>query len=93
MTERHIVDDLLLRLDFRDPDPQVIDLSPAGGVVSTLQEAKIECLSGDKVSLYIVCSFPKLRLDTISFFCRSGFISLLLPPSLPRQIPGISFLD
>ncbi|KAG6908421.1 hypothetical protein DXG01_004714 [Tephrocybe rancida] len=47
------LDDLLLRLDFRDRDPQVIDLSPAGGVVSTLQESKIECLSADKdVYLY-----------------------------------------
>ncbi|GLB42109.1 putative major facilitator superfamily protein [Lyophyllum shimeji] len=47
------LDDLLLRLDFRDPDPEVIDLSPAGGVVSTLQESKIECLSADKdVYLY-----------------------------------------
>ncbi|KAH0581449.1 hypothetical protein H2248_012530 [Termitomyces sp. 'cryptogamus'] len=47
------LDDLLSRLDFRDPDPQVIDLSPAGGVVSTLQESKIECLSADKdVYLY-----------------------------------------
>lgn len=44
-----ISDDLLLRLDFRDPTPEVIDLSPVGGVVSTLQEGKIECLSGDKV--------------------------------------------
>lgn len=43
-------DDLLLRLDFRDPDPEVIDLSPVGGVVSTLKESKIECLSADKVS-------------------------------------------
>lgn len=42
-------DDLLLRLDFRDPDPVVIDLSPAGDVVSTLKESKIECLSADKV--------------------------------------------
>lgn len=42
-------DDLLLRLDFRDPDPEVIDISPEGGVVSTLQESKIECISGDKV--------------------------------------------
>ena len=44
-----ISDDLLLRLDFRDPNPEVVDLSPVGGVVSTLQEGKIECLSGDKV--------------------------------------------
>ena len=44
-----VVDDLLLRLDFRDPEPEVIDLSPEGGVVSTLQEAKIECTTNDKV--------------------------------------------
>ena len=44
-----ILDDLLLRLDFRDPTPEIIDLSPVGGMVSTLQEGKIECLSGDKV--------------------------------------------
>ncbi|KXN89342.1 ATP-dependent RNA helicase MAK5 [Leucoagaricus sp. SymC.cos] len=47
------IDDLLLRLDFRDPEPEIIDLSPEGKVVSTLQEAKIECLTNDKdVYLY-----------------------------------------
>ncbi|KAF9530142.1 P-loop containing nucleoside triphosphate hydrolase protein [Crepidotus variabilis] len=47
------LDDLLLRLDFRDPKPEVIDLSPVGGVVSTLQESKIDCPVGDKdVYLY-----------------------------------------
>ena len=45
----HITDDLLMKLDFRDPDPEVIDLSPKGGVVSTLQESQVECLSADKV--------------------------------------------
>jgi ATP-dependent RNA helicase DDX24/MAK5 len=45
------LDDLLLRLDFRDPTPEIIDLSPVGGIVSTLQEGKIECLSDDKVRL------------------------------------------
>ena len=49
-----ILDDLLLRLDFRDPAPEIIDLSPVGGVVSTLQEGKIECLSGDKVRLIYI---------------------------------------
>lgn len=43
------IDDLLLRLDFRDPEPTVIDLSPEGGAVSTLHEAKIECTKNDKV--------------------------------------------
>lgn len=47
------IDDLLLRLDFRDPEPEVIDLSPVGGVVSTLKESKIECLSADKVGVFV----------------------------------------
>ena len=42
-------EDLLERLDFRDPEPEIIDLSPEGGVVSSLQESQIECLSADKV--------------------------------------------
>jgi ATP-dependent RNA helicase DDX24/MAK5 len=41
----------LLKLDFRDPDPELIDLSPEGGLVETLKECKIECLLPDKVSL------------------------------------------
>ena len=43
-----------MRLDFRDPEPEVIDLSPVGGVVSTLRESQVECLSADKVS------FPRM---------------------------------
>ncbi|KAF8505085.1 ATP-dependent RNA helicase [Hysterangium stoloniferum] len=47
------LDDLIMRLDFRDPDPVVIDLSPVGGRVQGLQESKVECLSTDKdVYLY-----------------------------------------
>ena len=30
-----------------DPEPEVINISPEGGVVSTLQEGKVECLSTD----------------------------------------------
>lgn len=44
-----LTDDLLLRLDFRDPEPQVIDISPAGGVVDSLRESKVDCLGADKV--------------------------------------------
>jgi hypothetical protein len=55
-------DDLLLRLDFRDPDPEVIDLSPVGGVVSTLQESKVECLSSDKAR-----SFASHRNETLNY--------------------------
>ncbi|KAM0792433.1 hypothetical protein ACM66B_005110 [Microbotryomycetes sp. NB124-2] len=42
------LDDLLLKLDFRDEDPEVIDLSPEGAIVETLQECKVECLTADK---------------------------------------------
>jgi ATP-dependent RNA helicase DDX24/MAK5 len=40
---------LLERLDFRDLEPEVINLSPEGCVVSSLQESQVECLSADKV--------------------------------------------
>lgn len=39
---------LLGKLDFRDPDPTVIDLTSETGLVSTLQEAQIECLTTEK---------------------------------------------
>lgn len=42
-------DDLLMKLDFRDSDPMIIDLSPKGGRVEGLQESKVECLANDKV--------------------------------------------
>jgi ATP-dependent RNA helicase DDX24/MAK5 len=42
-------DELLYRLDMRDPEPEVIDLSPERGIVETLKEGMIECLSAEKV--------------------------------------------
>jgi ATP-dependent RNA helicase DDX24/MAK5 len=38
------------RLDFRDENPEVIDLSPEGGVVAMLKESMVECVVADKVS-------------------------------------------
>ena len=49
-----VLDELLLKLDFRDPDPEIIDLSPKGGVVSTLKESRIDCLTKDKVGLPVM---------------------------------------
>lgn len=43
-----LTEDLFEKLDFRDPQPEVIDLSPKDGVVSTLQESKIECMVNEK---------------------------------------------
>ncbi|KAG9104867.1 ATP-dependent RNA helicase [Ceratobasidium sp. 370] len=54
------LDDLLMKLDFRDPSPKIIDLSPAYGKVSTLKESRIECVSGDKdfYLYYFLLRFP-----------------------------------
>jgi ATP-dependent RNA helicase DDX24/MAK5 len=43
-----------LRLDFRDADPEIIDISPKGGVVATLKESRIECLANDKVRVRVL---------------------------------------
>lgn len=66
-------DELLLRLDFRDPDPKVIDISPDGGVVSTLQESKIECLSSEKVNvtdtlIQVPIHLRQLRKDAYLYY-------------------------
>ncbi|KII87625.1 hypothetical protein PLICRDRAFT_124996 [Plicaturopsis crispa FD-325 SS-3] len=62
------LDDLLLRLDFRDPDPEVIDISPEGGVVSSLKESKIECLGTDKdvYLYYFLLRYPGRSLVFLS---------------------------
>ncbi|PFH50638.1 hypothetical protein AMATHDRAFT_144681 [Amanita thiersii Skay4041] len=63
-----VPDDLLLRLDFRDSQPETIDLSPAGGVVPTLQESKIECISTDKdvYLYYFLLRYPGRSLVFLS---------------------------
>ncbi|GBE88760.1 ATP-dependent RNA helicase MAK5 [Sparassis crispa] len=72
------LDDLLMRLDFRDPSPAVIDLSPEGGVVATLQESKIECLSSDKDAYlyYFLLRYPG---RTLVFLSAIDGIRRLLP--------------
>ncbi|EIW66497.1 hypothetical protein TREMEDRAFT_65359 [Tremella mesenterica DSM 1558] len=42
------LEDLVERLDFRDKNPEVIDLSPEGGVVAMLKESMIECVLSEK---------------------------------------------
>ncbi|OCH86850.1 DEAD-domain-containing protein [Obba rivulosa] len=72
------LDDLLLRLDFRDPTPAVIDISPAGGVVATLQESKVECLALDKDAYlyYFLLRYPG---RTLVFLSSIDGIRRLLP--------------
>lgn len=65
----------------------MIDLSPIGGVVSTLQESKIECLSADKVgSLLLHIEMQKVNLDP-------GCLLVLFSITLPRSITCLPILD
>ncbi|THH03666.1 hypothetical protein EW146_g10368 [Bondarzewia mesenterica] len=71
-------DDLVLRLDFRDPEPDIVDLSPVGGVVSTLKESKIECLSGDK-DIYLYYFLLRYPGRSLVFLSAVDGIRRLLP--------------
>ncbi|KAI0738963.1 DEAD-domain-containing protein [Daedaleopsis nitida] len=72
------LDDLLLRLDFRDPDPAVVDISPVGSVVATLKESKIECLANNKDAYlyYFLLRYPG---RTLVFLSAIDGIRRLLP--------------
>ncbi|KAI0942156.1 hypothetical protein AcW1_009535 [Taiwanofungus camphoratus] len=72
------LDDLLMRLDFRDPEPAIIDLSPAGGVVATLRESKIECLTSDK-DVYLYYFLLRYPGRTLVFLSSIDGIRRLLP--------------
>ncbi|CAE6388803.1 unnamed protein product [Rhizoctonia solani] len=62
------LDDLLMKLDFRDPDPVIVDISPEYGKVSTLTESRIECISGDKdfYLYYFLLRYPGRSLVFVS---------------------------
>ncbi|KAG9028583.1 ATP-dependent RNA helicase [Tulasnella sp. JGI-2019a] len=72
------LDDLLMRLDFRDEDPEVIDLSPQGGVVESLQESKVECLVKDK-DVYLYYFLLRYPGRTLVFLSAIDGIRRLLP--------------
>jgi hypothetical protein len=71
------LDDLLSRLDFRDPEPEIVDISPKGGIVPTLKESRIECLATDKVR--VLRSTCPLSMSPVA-----GCLSLLFSPAVPR---------
>ncbi|KAL7415002.1 P-loop containing nucleoside triphosphate hydrolase protein [Mrakia frigida] len=61
------LDDLFEKLDFRDADPEIIDLSSEDGMVSTLQESKIECMSNEK-DLYLYYFLLRYPGRSLIFF-------------------------
>jgi len=72
------LDDLLMRLDFRDPEPEIIDLTPEGNVVSTLTEGRINCLSTDK-DAYLYYFFLRYPGRSLVFLQSIDGIRRLLP--------------
>ncbi|GAA5951965.1 hypothetical protein JCM8115_005291 [Rhodotorula mucilaginosa] len=72
------LDDLLDKLDFRDPDPEIIDLSPEHGLVETLKECKIECLQQEK-DVYLYHFLVRYPARTIVFLASIDGIRRLHP--------------
>jgi hypothetical protein len=83
-------DDLLLKLDFRDPEPEIIDISPQGGVVSSLKESKIECLAADKVWQ---CDWHSMIFDLFISHSHLGRLPVLFPAALSWEISRVSVGD
>ena len=67
-----------MRLDFRDLEPSIIDLSPVNKVVSTLEEARIDCLSTDK-DLYLYYFLLRYTGKTLVFVSSIDAIRRLVP--------------
>lgn len=65
-------------LDFRDPDPEVIDLLPEGGKVSSLIEAGIDCLTSEK-DLYLYHFLLRYPGKSIVFLASIDGIRRLHP--------------
>ncbi|KLO11285.1 DEAD-domain-containing protein [Schizopora paradoxa] len=72
------LDELLLKLDFRDPDPEIIDFSPKGGVVSTLKESRIDCVTKDK-DVYLYYFLLRYTGRSLVFLSAIDGIRRLLP--------------
>lgn len=87
-----MTEDLVERLDFRDPDPEVIDLSPEGGVVRQLKESMIDCVTSEKVSrvCYHVNAGPLANHARICI-CTTSYSAILVDPwslSAPSTASG-----
>ncbi|BGP30029.1 ATP-dependent RNA helicase [Rhodotorula toruloides] len=72
------LDDLLELLDFRDPDPEIIDLSPEHGLVETVKECKVECLANEK-DMYLYHFLLRYPGRTIVFLAAIDGIRRLHP--------------
>ncbi|KAK0558237.1 ATP-dependent RNA helicase [Tilletia horrida] len=76
--ETSTLDDLMMRVDFRDPDPLVVDLSPEAGIAEGVHEMKVECLTKDK-DLYLYYFLLRYPGRTLVFLNSIDGIRRLVP--------------
>ncbi|CAH7681038.1 P-loop containing nucleoside triphosphate hydrolase protein [Phakopsora pachyrhizi] len=69
---------LIEHIDFRDENPELIDLTPKGKVVEGLKECKIECLLKDK-DLYLFHFLLRYSGRTIVFLSSIAALRRLTP--------------
>ncbi|GJJ07838.1 hypothetical protein Clacol_002043 [Clathrus columnatus] len=81
------LDELLMKLDFRDPNPVVIDLSPEGGKVQGLQESIVECLTANK-DVYLYYFLLRHPGKSLVFLASIDGIRRLLPLLELLKIPA-----
>ncbi|PKI83849.1 Mak5p [Malassezia vespertilionis] len=81
------LDDLMSRIDFRDANPLVLELSPERHVAETLTEAKIECLRKDKDTYlyYLLLRYPG---RTLVFFNSIDAVRRVVPLLHELNIPA-----
>ncbi|KAK8861716.1 ATP-dependent RNA helicase MAK5 [Kwoniella newhampshirensis] len=80
------LEDLVDKLDFRDANPEVIDLSPEGGVVASLRESMVECVVAEK-DLYLYYFLLRYPGRSIVFVGSVDGIRRLIPLFTLLQLP------
>ncbi|CAG8442223.1 2031_t:CDS:10 [Ambispora gerdemannii] len=75
---RATMKELMERLEFTDPDPIFIDITPEHVVSSTLQESKIDCLTTEK-DVYIYYFITRYPGRTLIFVNSINTIRGLIP--------------
>lgn len=86
-SNNNTLDDLLARIDFRDPEPVVIELTPQRHVADTLYEAKIECVGQDK-DTYLYYLLLRYQGRTLVFLNAIDGVRRLVPLLLLLGIPA-----
>nr|CAG8433417.1 13248_t:CDS:10 [Entrophospora candida] len=84
------LDELMQKLEFRDPDPVYVDITPENAVVTTLQESKIDCLAKDK-DLYVYYFITCYPGRTLIFVNSIDSIRRLVPILKLLKIEVIGF--